>query len=74
MQKSSNPKTSMKERSTSRSDISFEFPEFPSIDTSKVWAIGNDDAVGLFQYILRFPEIPEIQRDISIQQTYLDVF
>lgn len=64
--KSSNPKTSMKERSTSRSDISFEFPEFPSIDTSKVWAIGNDDAGRPIPIYTTLPEIPEIQRDISI--------
>ena len=48
-----------------RSDLSFEFPTIPSIDTSKVWAVSNDDAGRSIEIYTTLPEIPTIQNEIT---------
>lgn len=49
-----------------RSDLSFEFCKYPSIDTSKVWAFGKDDGGRLIPIYTTLPEIPTVQNEISI--------
>lgn len=48
-----------------RDDISLAFKEFPRFDITKVWMYGHD-AGRVVPIFVQLPEIPEVQRDVSV--------
>lgn len=54
------------EYKSSREDISFQFPEFPRFNTSKIWALCEDDGGRCIPIFYSIPEIPETQNQINI--------
>lgn len=49
-----------------RDDISLAFKEFPRFDITKVWMYGHDAAGRVVPIFVQLPEIPEVQRDVSV--------
>lgn len=60
------PKKIIAAKSLGRADLSFKFPAYPSIDTTKIWKIAKDDADRPIPIYCTVPEIPETQNQISI--------